>query len=93
MPEKPWPENDIRRAFVAGARWRHRESGLTWWRYVERQAEEEAEKRFGYKQKDPTYHVDVGESFASFQDHLDIGIVIYILNNIARNSFRGQVDG
>lgn len=47
MIEGTWPKDDIRRSFVAGARWRHRESGLTWWRYTERQAEEEAEKRYG----------------------------------------------
>lgn len=45
--EGTWPENDIRRAFVAGAEWRCEKSCLTWGRYAQRYAEEEAEARYG----------------------------------------------
>ena len=42
-----WPKDDIRRAFVAGAKWWewHKE-GATMWQSDTREAEDEAEKRY-----------------------------------------------
>jgi hypothetical protein len=42
-----WPENDIRRAFVAGAKWwEFKEKGATMWQSDIREAEKEAERRY-----------------------------------------------
>ena len=42
-----WPKDDLRRAFVAGAKWWewHKE-GATMWNSDVREAEDEAEKRY-----------------------------------------------
>jgi len=46
--EGTWPENDIRRAFVAGASWwEYHSTRFTMWQSDRRLAEEEAEKRYG----------------------------------------------
>lgn len=48
--EGTWPENDIRRAFVEGAKWweyYYVSSGFTMWQSDQRLAEKEAEKRYG----------------------------------------------
>lgn len=43
-----WPKDDIRRAFVAGAKWwEHHETGATMWQRDRNLAEEEATKRYG----------------------------------------------
>ena len=48
MTEGTWPKNDIRRAFVAGAKWwEHKTSGFTMWQSDQRDAETEAERRYG----------------------------------------------
>lgn len=47
MTEETCPENDLRKAFVAGAKWRTEKYCLTWWMYDQYRAEEEAEKRYG----------------------------------------------
>ena len=45
--EGTWPENDIRRAFVAGAKWwEFNSTGFTMWQSDQRLAEEEATKRY-----------------------------------------------
>ncbi len=49
--EGTWPENDIRRAFVAGAKWwEFHKTEFTMWNSDRRLAEEEAEKRYGSQQ-------------------------------------------
>lgn len=48
MLEGTWPENDIRRAFVAGASWwEWHSTDFTMWPSDRTLAEEEAEKRYG----------------------------------------------
>lgn len=43
-----WPKNDIRRAFVAGAKWwEFKKTGFTMWPSDRDVAEVEAEKRYG----------------------------------------------
>ncbi len=45
--EGTWPENDIRRAFVAGAKWwEFHKTEFTMWNSDRRLAEKEAEKRY-----------------------------------------------
>lgn len=45
--EGTWPKNDIRRAFVAGAKWwEYHSTGATMWQSDQRLAEAEAEKRY-----------------------------------------------
>ena len=45
--EGTWPENDLRRAFVAGAKWwEWHTSDFTMWQSDQRLAEAEAEKRY-----------------------------------------------
>lgn len=42
-----WPENDLRRAFVAGAKWwEYYDKGATMWQSDQRLAENEAERRY-----------------------------------------------
>ena len=48
MREGTWPQNDLRSAFVAGARWwEYHSTGFTMWQSDQRLAETEAEKRYG----------------------------------------------
>jgi hypothetical protein len=43
-----WPEDDIRRAFVAGAKWwEFHQTGATMWQSDRNLAEEEATRRYG----------------------------------------------
>jgi len=45
--EGSWPADDIRRAFVDGAKWwEFHKEGATMWQSDQRLAEEEAEKRY-----------------------------------------------
>lgn len=47
MIKGTWPEDDIRRAFVAGAKWwEYRTTGATMWQSDRNLAEEEAERRY-----------------------------------------------
>ena len=47
MIEGTWPEDDIRRAFVAGAKWwEYHSTGATMWQSDRNLAEEEAERRY-----------------------------------------------
>ena len=45
--EGTWPEDDLRRAFVTGAKWwEWKEKGATMWNSDVREAEKEAELRY-----------------------------------------------
>jgi len=45
--EGQWANDDLRRAFVNGARWwEYAKTGFTMWRYDQDEAEEEAERRY-----------------------------------------------
>ena len=45
--EGEWPANDIRRAFVAGAKWwEYHSTGATMWQSDQRLAEDEATRRY-----------------------------------------------
>ena len=51
MQEGTWPQNDLRRAFVAGAKWwEYHSTDFTMWQSDQRLAEVEAEKRYGSQQ-------------------------------------------
>ena len=58
--EGKWPENDLRRAFVAGAAWwQCYVAGFTMWSSERSLAEDEAEKRYGKTRQQPTPDVYV----------------------------------
>jgi len=45
--EGTWPENDLRRAFVAGAKWwEYHKTGFTMWQSDQSLAEIEADKKY-----------------------------------------------
>jgi len=47
MKEGTWPKNDVRRAFVAGAKWwEFKRTGATMWQSDQTLAEEEATRRY-----------------------------------------------
>ena len=52
--EGTWPENDIRRAFVAGAKWwEYHSTGASMWNSDVDLAEAEAMRRYGSQQSVP----------------------------------------
>ena len=60
--EGKWPKNDIRRAFVAGAKWwEFHQTDCTMWQSDQRLAEAEAEKRYASQPVNAADEVTQGE--------------------------------
>ena len=61
--EGTWPENDLRRAFIAGAKWwEYHKTGGTMWQSDQRLAEDEADKRYKEQEIRGDYPCDAIES-------------------------------
>lgn len=59
MQEGTWPQNDLRSAFVAGARWwEYHCKAFSMWQSDQRLAEAEAEKRYGSLSKQMRLQAD-----------------------------------
>lgn len=55
-----WPADDLRRAFVAGAKWwEYEKTGATMWQSDQRRAEAAAEQKYPGGQAHPAWMVDL----------------------------------
>ena len=60
MREGTWPQNDLRSAFVAGARWwEYYCKAFSMWQSDQRLAEAEAEKRYGSQQLKKGFKMEI----------------------------------